>query len=115
MSRRRLGGRVPRPFSDMTNMAQQLQKMRQEMLKAQEELAQTTLEVTAGGGMVTVVVTGHQRIESITLKPEVVNPDEIELLQDMLVAAVNQALDKSRALAAERLEGVTSSLDLPES
>jgi len=115
VSKRRLGGRTPRPLGgDMSSMAQQLQKMRQEMIKAQEELAQTTLEVTAGGGMVTVVVTGHQRIESITLKPEVVNAEDIEMLQDMLVAAVNQALDRSRALAAERLEGLTSSLNLPE-
>ena len=94
-------------------MMQQIQKMQQEMMKAQEELADETVEVTAGGGMVTIVITGHQRIQSITLKPEVVDPDDLEMLQDLLVAAVNQAVEQSQAMAAERLEGLTGGLNLP--
>ncbi|HOA25147.1 MAG TPA: YbaB/EbfC family nucleoid-associated protein [Aggregatilineales bacterium] len=97
----------------MGNLAKQLQKMQEEMLKAQEELAEETLEVTAGGGMVTVVVTGHQRIQSIKLNPEVVDPDDVEMLEDLLVAAVNQAIEKSQAMAAERLEGLTGGMNLP--
>ncbi|HEC23084.1 MAG TPA: YbaB/EbfC family nucleoid-associated protein [Chloroflexi bacterium] len=97
----------------MGNLAQQLQKMQQDMLKAQEELANETLEVTAGGGMVKVVITGHQRVQAIELKPEVVDPDDVEMLQDLLVAAVNQAIAQSQAMAAERLEGLTGGLNLP--
>jgi DNA-binding YbaB/EbfC family protein len=87
--------------------------MQQDMIKAQEELAHETLEVSAGGGAVTVVITGHQRIQSIILKPEVVDPEDIEMLQDMLVAAVNQAIEQSQAMAAQRLEGLTGGLSLP--
>jgi DNA-binding YbaB/EbfC family protein len=94
-------------------MLQQLQKMQQEMLKAQQELENETVEVTAGGGAITVVITGHQRVRSITVKPEVVNPEDVEMLQDLLVAAINQAIEKSQALAAERLEGVTGGMNLP--
>jgi len=97
----------------MGNLAKQLQKMQEEMLKAQEELAEETLEVTASGGMMTVVVTGHQRIQSIKLNPEVVDPDDVEMLEDLLVAAVNQAIEKSQAMAAERLEGLTGGMNLP--
>jgi DNA-binding YbaB/EbfC family protein len=97
----------------MGGLAQQIQRMQQDMIKAQEELAHETLEVSAGGGAVTVVITGHQRIQSIILKPEVVDPEDIEMLQDMLVAAVNQAIEQSQAMAAQRLEGLTGGLSLP--
>ncbi len=94
-------------------MMQQIQKMQQDMMKAQQELENETLEVSAGGGAITVVITGHQRIQSITVKPEVVNPEDVEMLQDLLVAAINQAIEKSQAMAAERLEGLTGGLNLP--
>lgn len=97
----------------MGNLAKQIQKMQEDMVKAQEELADETLEVTAGGGMVTVVITGHQRIQSISVKPEVVDPEDVEMLQDLLVAAVNQAIEQSQAMAAERLEGLTGGMNLP--
>lgn len=93
--------------------AQQLQKLQEEMIKAQEALAEETLTVTAGGGMVEVVITGHQRIRSITLKPEIVDPDDVEMLQDLIVAAVNEAIERSQAMAAERLQGLTGGLGLP--
>jgi DNA-binding YbaB/EbfC family protein len=97
----------------MGNLAQQIQKMQEEMAKAQEALAEETLEVSAGGGMVTVVITGHQRVRSITLKPEVVDPDDIDMLQDLLTAAINQAIEQSQAMAAQRLEALTGGLNLP--
>lgn len=97
----------------MGGMMQQIQKMQQEMVKAQEALADETVEVTAGGGAVAIVITGHQRIKSITLKPEIVDPGDVEMLQDLLLAAVNQAVEKSQALAAERLEGLTGGLNIP--
>jgi hypothetical protein len=95
------------------NLAQQLQKMQAEMMKAQEALGDETLEVSAGGGAVTIVITGHQRIQSIKLKPEVVASDDVEMLQDLLVAAVNQAIEQSQAMAAQRLEGLTGGLNIP--
>lgn len=104
---------MPRQPGGAGNLAQQLQKMQEDMLKAQEQLAEETLEVTAGGGMVTVVITGHQRIQSIKVKPEVIDPEDPEMLEDMLVAAVNQAIEQSQAMAAARLEGLTGGLSLP--
>jgi DNA-binding YbaB/EbfC family protein len=103
----------PRQPSGMSNLAQQIQRMQEQMIKEQEVLSNETLEVTAGGGMVTIVITGDQRVESITLKPEVVDPDDMDMLQDLLVAAVNQAIEQSQAMAAERLEGLTGGLNLP--
>ncbi len=105
---------VPRqPSGGMAGMAKQIQKMQEDMIKEQEALADETLNVTAGGGMVTVVITGNQRIKEIRLKPEILDPDDVEMLQDMLVAAVNQAIEQSQAMAAERLEGLTGGLNLP--
>ncbi len=97
----------------MGNLAQQIQKMQEEMARTQEALADETVEVSAGGGAITIVITGHQRVRSITLKPEVVDPQDVEMLQDLLVAAVNQAIERSQAMAAGRLEGLTGGLNLP--
>lgn len=94
-------------------MMKQIQKLQEDMAKAQEALAQETLEVTAGGGAVTVVINGQQRIQSITLKPEIVDPSDMEMLQDLLVAAVNQAIEASQAHAAEKLQGLTGGLNIP--
>ena len=94
-------------------MLGQIQKLQQEMLKAQEQLADETLEVSAGGGAITLVVTGQQRVKSITLQPEVVDPNDIEMLQDLLVAAVNEAIERSQAYAAEKLQGLTGGLGIP--
>jgi hypothetical protein len=94
-------------------MLGQIQKLQQEMLKAQAQLADETLEVSAGGGAITNVVTGQQRVKSITLQPEVVDPNDLEMLQDLLVAAVNEAIERSQAYAAEKLQGLTGGLGLP--
>ena len=94
-------------------MLGQIQKLQQDMLKAQEQLADETLEVTAGGGVITIVVTGNQRVKSIKLQPEVVDPNDIEMLQDLLVAAVNEAIERSQTYAAEKLQGLTGGLGIP--
>ena len=94
-------------------MLGQIQKLQQEMIKAQEALAEETIDVTAGGGAITIVVTGQQRVKSIQLQPEVVDPNDIEMLQDLLVAAVNEAIERSQAYAAEKLQGLTGGLGIP--
>jgi len=97
-----------------SNLMAQMQEMQQQMAAQQEELASETVSVTAGGGAITVVITGHQRIESIELQPELVDPEELEMLQDMLVAAVNAAIEQSQALAAQRMEGLTGGLGIDD-
>jgi DNA-binding YbaB/EbfC family protein len=94
-------------------MLGQIQKLQAEMVKAQEALADETLEVTAGGGAITIVVTGQQRVKSIKLSPEVVDPNDLEMLQDLLVAAVNEAIERSQAYAAQKLQGLTGGLGIP--
>ncbi len=94
-------------------MAQQLQKLQQDMVAAQEALGDEVVEVTAGGGAISVAITGHQRIRSITIDPEVVNPEDVEMLQDLIVAAVNEAIEKSQSLAAERMGSLTGGLGIP--
>jgi len=94
-------------------MLQQLQKLQEEMVKTQEALGDETVTVTAGGGVITVVISGHQKIQSITIDPEVVDPEDVEMLQDLVMAAVNEAIDKSQQLAAERLGALTGGLRIP--
>ena len=94
-------------------MQQQVVQLQEEMLKTQEALKDETVRTTSGGGMVTVVATGHQEIQSIAIAPEVVDPEDVEMLQDLVVAAVNEALEKSRELVAERMSAFTGGLDIP--
>jgi DNA-binding YbaB/EbfC family protein len=94
-------------------MLGQIQKLQQDMAKAQEALADETIEVPAGGGAILIVVTGNQRIKSIKLQPEVVDPTDVEMLQDLLVAAVNEAMERSQILAAQKLQGFTRGLGIP--
>ncbi len=94
-------------------MLGQIQKLQQDMAKAQEALAEETLEVTAGGGAITIVITGNQRVRSIKLQPDVVDPTDVEMLQDLLVAAVNEAIERSQTHAAQKLQGLTGGLGIP--
>jgi DNA-binding YbaB/EbfC family protein len=94
-------------------MLRQLQGLQENLLKAQEEVAAMTVEVSAGGGAVTVSVSGERRIQSITIQPEVVDPEDVEMLQDLIVAAVNQALEQVDKAAAEKVGAVTGGLGLP--
>jgi DNA-binding YbaB/EbfC family protein len=93
-------------------MMAQMQAMQQQMAEAQEALAHETVTVTTGGGMISIVMTGHQRVESITIDPEAVDPEDVEMLQDMLMSAVNAAIEQSQALSAKRMEGITGGLNL---
>ena len=94
-------------------MLGQIQKLQQDMAKAQEALAEETLDVTAGGGAITIVITGNQRVKSIRLQPDVVDPTDVEMLQDLLVAAVNEAIERSQTHAAQKLQGLTGGLGIP--
>ena len=100
------------PKVNKGNMMARMQTMQQEMAEAQEALANETVTVTTGGGAISIVMTGHQRVESITIDPEVLDPEDVEMLQDMLLSAVNAAIEQSQALSAERMEGITGGLDL---
>ena len=91
-------------------MMQQLQQLQQQMETAQNALAEETVTATVGGGVVTVIATGDQQIQSITIKPEILEDADAEMLQDLILTAVNSALDQSRELAAERLGPLAGSL-----
>src|SRR5438270_2198685 len=98
------------PQPNMQQMLQQVQKMQQEMMAAQESLKDEIVEASAGGGMVTVQVTGDLHVKSIKIDPEAVDPEDVELLQDMVLAAVNEALRSAQELASSKLGGITGGL-----
>ena len=89
------------------DMLAQVQKMQADMAAAQTALENETLTVSAGGGVITITITGHQRVRGITIDKELLTPDEAEFLQDMLMAGINAAIEQSQALAAQRMEGIT--------
>ncbi len=95
---------------NMQQMLKQVQKMQQDMMAAQESLKDEVVEASAGGGMVTVKATGDLTIKSITIDPQAVDPDDVELLQDMVLAAVTEALRAAQELASTRLGGITGGL-----
>ena len=97
----------------MGDLAKMAREMQANMAKAQAELAETTVEGTAGGGAVVVVLTGTQDIKDIKIKKDAVDPDDVETLEDLVRAAFTDALTKSRELAAQRLGGVTGGLKIP--
>jgi DNA-binding YbaB/EbfC family protein len=94
----------------MQQLLKQAQKMQQDMLAAQEALKHEVVEASAGGGMVTVEVTGDQVVKSIKVDPEAVDPEDVELLQDMVLAAVNEGLRAAQELAASKLGGLAGGL-----
>jgi nucleoid-associated protein EbfC len=94
-------------------MMKQVQEMQKKMAQAQEELAGETVQASAGGGMVTVVISGSLEVREVTIKPEAVDPDDVEMLQDMVMAATNEALRAAQDLASTKLGGATGGLDLP--
>lgn len=94
-------------------MLRQLKSLQENILKTQEEVEAMTVTATAGGGAVTAVVTGTRRVESITIAPEVVDPEDVEMLQDLVVAAVNQGIEQIEEAAAEKMQDVTGGLGLP--
>jgi len=101
------------PKMSQGGMLQQVQSLQEDMLKAQEEIAATTVTATAGGGAVTAVVTGERRVQSLTIAPEVVDPEDLEMLQDLVVAAVNEGLEQVDRALAERMSAFTGGLGIP--
>lgn len=97
---------------NMNQMIRQAQKMQQDMMKAQEELESKTYEASAGG-VVTAVVSGKKELSSVTIDPEAVDPDDVEMLQDLIVAAVNEAMRKATDDAASQMSRLTGGLGLP--
>ena len=100
-------------MANMQNMMKQMQKMQRNMAKLQEELAETPVEGTAGGGVVKVTVNGANQVLAIELAEEVVDPDDIEMLQDLIVAAANDAINNAQKLSEERMGALTKGMKLP--
>jgi DNA-binding YbaB/EbfC family protein len=95
---------------NMNKMMQQVQKMQADMQQAQEDLAKETVTASAGGGAVKVTVTGGLEVISVEIDPEVVDPEDVEMLQDMVLAATNEAVNSSQEMASKRLGGITGGL-----
>jgi nucleoid-associated protein EbfC len=101
------------PQPNMQQMLKQVQKMQAEMMAAQEQLKDELVEASAGGGMVTVKVSGDLEVKSIAIDPEAVDPEDVELLQDTVLAAVNEGLRAAQELASKKLGGITGGLGGP--
>lgn len=100
-------------MGNMQKMMKQVQKMQADMARLQEELAEKTVEATAGGGAVKVVMTGKQEVRELEIDPEVLNPDDVEMVQDILIAAFNEALRKSQDMVAQEMNKITGGMKMP--
>jgi DNA-binding YbaB/EbfC family protein len=100
-------------MNNMNQMMKQVKKMQEQMLKAQEELGAKSIEGTAGGGVVTVTVNGHKKITNIIIKPEAVDPEDVEMLQDLVLTAVNDAITKADELANQDMGKFTGGMKIP--
>ena len=94
-------------------MIQQAQQLQAQLLKAQEELANMTVEASSGGGAVTVVMNGQQQIQSVKISPEVVDPEDVEMLEDMVLSAAREAQVKAQEMASKQMSGLTGGLNIP--
>lgn len=103
-------GGFPGFGGNMNNLVKQAQKMQKDMEKLQEELKDRTIETSAGGGAITVVASGKKEIKEIVIKPEVVDPDDVEMLQDLIVAAVNEAIRKADDMVNSEMNKITGGL-----
>ncbi len=100
-------------MANFGNIIKQAQQMQAKMARLQEELAQRTVEASAGGGMVTAVVNGRNELISIKIERDVVNPDDVEMLQDLIVAAVNEGVRKAQEMATAEMSKITGGLNIP--
>jgi len=105
-------GRMP-GMGNMGNMMKQVHKMQQDMAKLQAELEERTVESSAGGGAVNVVATGKKELKEIKIKPAAVDPDDVEMLEDLIIAAVNEALRKAEQMVSEEMAKITGGLNIP--
>lgn len=99
--------------ANMNNMIKQAQKMQQNMLKMQEEIEKEEFEASAGGGVVTVTMSGKKELTAVTIKPEAVDPDDVEMLQDLVLTAVNDVLGKVDAANNAKMSSITGGLNIP--
>ena len=99
--------------ANMNQMIKQAQKMQEQMLKMQEELEEKAFEATSGGGVVTAKVNGKKELVSITIKPEAVDPEDVEMLQDLIVSAVNEAMRKADDIANSSMSRITGGMNIP--
>jgi len=97
----------------MGNLLKKAQRLQEQMAKLQEELSEKTVETSAGGGMVTVIATGKQEIASIKIDPEVINQEDIEMLEDLVLAAVNDALFQAKQMVSEEMTKLTGGVNIP--
>lgn len=95
------------------NMMQQIKQLQDEMARTQEALNDELVEVSVGGGVVKMVMTGHQQLRGVTIEPDILDPDDVEMLQDLILAAVNEAIERSQQLAADRMGALTGGLNIP--
>jgi DNA-binding YbaB/EbfC family protein len=95
------------------HMMQQAQKLQAQLVKAQEELANLNVEASSGGGMVTVVMNGQMQIQSVKISKDVVDPEEVEMLEDLVLTAVKEAQNKAQEAAAQKMGGLTGGLKIP--
>lgn len=95
------------------NLLRQAQQLQQRLAKAQEELEQETVKASSGGGVVTVTVTGKQKVQSIRIDPAAVDPQDVAMLEDLVLAAVNEAMDKAQEMATQRLAAITGGMRIP--
>ena len=100
-------------MGNMNNMMKQVQKMQKDMEKVQAELEEKEVEASVGGGVVTVVATGKRMIKSVTIEPEAVDPDDVEMLEDLVLAATNEALRMADELASKEMGKVTGGMKIP--
>ncbi len=97
----------------MGKMMKQAQQLQSKMLRMQEELADKTVEASAGGGMVRVVADGKQRVVSLEINPEVIDPDDVDMLQDLVLAAINDALTRSQEMVSSEMSKLTGGMNIP--
>ncbi|WP_281883808.1 YbaB/EbfC family nucleoid-associated protein [Paenibacillus sp. YYML68] len=100
-------------MNNMNQMMKQVKKMQEQMLKAQEDLAGVTVEGTAGGGVVTVTVNGQKKVIGVAIKPEAVDPDDVEMLQDLVLTAINDAMTKAEETASKEMSKLTGGMNIP--
>jgi nucleoid-associated protein EbfC len=100
-------------MNNMNQMMKQVKKMQEQMLKTQEELGQKTFEGTAGGGVVSITVNGHKKVTAVTIKPEAVDPDDVEMLQDLVLTAINDAMTKAEETAGKEMSKLTGGMNIP--
>jgi DNA-binding YbaB/EbfC family protein len=100
-------------MAKMNKMLKELQKMQVRMAQVEEELRDRTVEATAGGGVVKVLVNGHQEVKAINIQPDVVDPEDVDMLQDLVLAAINEGLKKSKEMANQEMAKLTGGLNMP--